>query len=161
MAEIPLTEGPQMQQIDISNLNLQQLIQLKQQMDQEVNIIQNSLLTLKLAQSKFQESGLCLEKVKPEVEGNEILVPLTGSMYVSGKLADTNNVLVDIGTGYYAQKSINDAKDYFKRRVECVTEQMEKIQQVGLEKTKIRDVATSVIEMKLQSQAGKEIVDHV
>lgn len=161
MSEIPLTEGPQMQQIDISNLNLQQLIQLKQQIDQEVSIIQNSFLTLKLAQSKFQESGLCLEKIKPEIEGNEILVPLTGSMYVSGKLADTNNVLVDIGTGYYAQKNINDAKDYFKRRVECVTEQIQKIQQIGLEKTKIRDVATSIIEMKLQSQAGKEIVDHV
>lgn len=83
--------------------------------------------------------------------GKEILVPLTGSMYVTGKLANTSNVLVDIGTGYYAQKSIQDAKEYFKGRVEYVTEQMEKIQQVGLEKSKIRDATVSIIEMKIQN----------
>ncbi|KAK2581479.1 hypothetical protein KPH14_005145 [Odynerus spinipes] len=160
MSEISLTEGQQMQQIDISNLNLQQLMQLKQQIDQELTVFQDSLHTLKLAQSKFQESGSCLDKVTPEVEGKEILVPLTGSMYVTGKLADTNNVLVDIGTGYYAQKNVDDAKDYFKRRVECVTEQMEKIQHIGLEKSKIRDATMSIIEMKLQSQIGKEIAEH-
>lgn len=88
--------------------------------------------------------------------GNEILVPLTGSMYVVGKLVDTNNVLIDIGTGYYAQKKVPDAKDYFDRRVAYVTEQMEKIQQLGLEKSKIRDATVDVIEMKLQNQMPKE-----
>lgn len=88
--------------------------------------------------------------------GNEILVPLTSSMYVTGKLADANNVLVDIGTGYYAEKSIEDAKDYFKRRVEYVTEQMEKIQQLGVEKSKMREATVDVIEMKIHSQMQKE-----
>lgn len=89
--------------------------------------------------------------------GNEVLVPLTSSMYVTGRLADANNVLVDIGTGYYAQKNIEDAKDYFKRRVEYVTEQMEKIQQIGLEKSKMREMTVDVIEMKIQSQVQKEL----
>ncbi|KAF7408413.1 prefoldin subunit 5 [Vespula maculifrons] len=151
MSEISLSEGSQMQQIDISNLNFQQLVHLKQQMDQELNVFQDSLHKLKLAQSRFLESGSCLEKITPKVEGKEILVPLTGSMYVTGKLANTSNVLVDIGTGYYAQKSIQDAKEYFKGRVEYVTEQMEKIQQVGLEKSKIRDATVSIIEMKIQN----------
>ncbi|XP_046824478.1 prefoldin subunit 5 [Vespa velutina] len=151
MSEISLSDGSQMQQIDISNLNFQQLVHLKQQMDQELNVFQDSLHKLKLAQSRFLESGSCLEKITPKVQGKEILVPLTGSMYVTGKLANTNNVLVDIGTGYYAQKSIQDAKEYFKGRVEYVTEQMEKIQQVGLEKSKIRDATVSIIQMKIQN----------
>lgn len=33
-----------------------------------------------------------------------ILVPLTTSLYVPGTLADSNNVLVEIGTGYYVEK---------------------------------------------------------
>ena len=33
-------------------------------------------------------------------EGKEILVPLTSSMYVPGRLSDVENVMVDIGTGY-------------------------------------------------------------
>ncbi|XP_035744061.1 prefoldin subunit 5-like [Vespa mandarinia] len=151
MSEISLSDESQMQQIDISNLNFQQLVHLKQQMDQELNVFQDSLHKLKLAQSRFLESGSCLEKITPNVQGKEILVPLTGSMYVTGKLTNTNNVLVDIGTGYYAQKSIQDAKEYFKGRVEYVTEQMEKIQQVGLEKSKIRDATVSIIQMKIQN----------
>ncbi|XP_053974025.1 prefoldin subunit 5 [Hylaeus anthracinus] len=162
MSEISMSESPHLQQIDLTTLNLQQLTVLKQQLDQELGVFQDSLQTLKIAQSKFQESGSCLEKISPSVKDNEILVPLTGSMYVAGKLADTTNVLVDIGTGYYAQKSIADAKDYFDRRVAYVTEQMEKIQQLGLDKSKVRDATVDVIEMKLQSQTQKlkEAVDH-
>lgn len=57
-----------------------------------------------MAQGKFVESGECVEKISPESLGKTILVPLTGSMYVPGSITDTTNVLIDIGTGYYAQK---------------------------------------------------------
>ncbi|XP_075223727.1 putative prefoldin subunit 5 isoform X1 [Lycorma delicatula] len=67
------------------------------------------------------------------------MVPLTGSMYVPGTIADSENVIIDVGTGYYLQKDIDGAKDYFKRKVTFVTEQMEKIQAVGMEKSKIRE----------------------
>lgn len=157
MSEISMSEAPHLQQIDLTTLNLQQLTILKQQLDKELGVFQDSLQTLKIAQTKFQESGSCLEKITPAKKGNEILVPLTGSMYVVGKLADTNNVLIDIGTGYYAQKSIADAKDYFDRRVAYVTEQMEKIQQLGLEKSKVRDATVDVIEMKLNDQTQKKM----
>jgi Prefoldin subunit len=33
-----------------------------------------------------------------------ILVPLTSSLYVPGKLRDVENVVIDVGTGYYVQK---------------------------------------------------------
>ena len=36
--------------------------------------------------------------------GKTTLVPLTNSLYVPGKLADTDHVIVDIGTGYYVKK---------------------------------------------------------
>ena len=36
-----------------------------------------------------------------------ILVPLTNSLYVPGKLSDTENVIVDVGTGYYVKKVIS------------------------------------------------------
>lgn len=83
-------------------------------------------------------------------------------MYVTGKLADTDTVIVDIGTGYYAQKDIQGAKDYFKRRVNYVTEQMEKIQQIGIEKSKIREAIMDVMEMKIQGQMAtqKEIPEN-
>ncbi|KAF5285154.1 hypothetical protein FQR65_LT13351 [Abscondita terminalis] len=144
-----------MQQIDLTTLSLPQLTQLKQQLDQELTIFQESLQSLKLAQNKFQNSGECLEKVTPDAEGKPILVPLTGSMYVPGKLANTKHVIIDIGTGYYAEQDIAGAKDYFKRKIAFVTEQMEKIQVIGLEKSKIRDTVAEVMEMKMQAQVSQ------
>lgn len=36
--------------------------------------------------------------------GKTILVPLTNSLYVPGKLVDTEHVIVDVGTGYFVKK---------------------------------------------------------
>ena len=36
----------------------------------------------------------------------DMLVPLTASLYVPGKLADIQKVVVDIGTGYFAEKVV-------------------------------------------------------
>jgi prefoldin subunit 5 len=37
-------------------------------------------------------------------EDKPILVPLTTSLYVPGTLADKENVIVDVGTGFYVEK---------------------------------------------------------
>ncbi|XP_077288853.1 prefoldin 5 [Arctopsyche grandis] len=142
-----------MQQMDLTKLSLQQLAQLKQHVFQELTILQDSLQTLKIAQTKFVDSGECVEKITPDTKGKEILVPLTGSIYVPGFIADTENVIIDIGTGYYIQKDVVGAKDYFKRKVEFVTEHMEKIQSMGIEKTKIKDAICEVIEEKTSQSA--------
>ncbi|CAD0200344.1 unnamed protein product [Chrysodeixis includens] len=152
MATVSTAPAPGMHQIDLSKLNLQQLAQLKQRLDQEMTVFQDSLHTLKIAHGKFMESGECVEKITPDSKGKTILVPLTGSMYVPGSISDTDNVMIDIGTGYYAQKDIEGAKDYFKRKVAFVNEQMEKIKTLGSEKSKVHKAICMMIEMKFQAQ---------
>lgn len=39
----------------------------------------------------------------PNPAGQPLMMPLTESLYVPAKLADTEHVLVDVGTGYYVQ----------------------------------------------------------
>ncbi|XP_030751971.1 prefoldin subunit 5 [Sitophilus oryzae] len=152
MAQISDVEQPYMKQIDLTTLNLQQLYTLKQQLDQELSLFEESLTSLKLAQNKFLTSNETLQNIDSDSEGKDILVPLTGSMYVPGKLVDTNNVIIDIGTRYYVEKDIAAAKDYFQRKVKFVTEQMEKIQVLGLKKSKIRDTIVEIVEMKLSEE---------
>lgn len=154
MAAISTTEQKGMQQIDLTSLNVPQLSSLKQQLDQELNLFQESLASLKVAQNKFSNSGETLERINPEMEGDTILVPLTGSMYVPGRLYDTNKLIIDVGTRYYVEKDSKAAKDYFQRKVKFVTEQMEKIQYLGLEKSKIRDTIVELLELKLAQQQG-------
>ena len=89
---------------------------------------------------RFVESGESLTRMNKDADGKDVLVPLTGSMYVPGKLTNADKVTVDIGTGYYVEKSSKDAKDYFDRKVKFVTENMERVQGIGNEKAKIRSV---------------------
>jgi len=146
----------QMQQIDLTKLNLNQLSQLKNQFNQELELFNDSLLTLKVAKSKYAGSKEALEQFKSTWNENVTLVPLTGSMYVPGKFKDINSFLIDIGTGYYIDMNLDSAKDYFKRRVEFVTEQMEKIEKLGIEKSRIRDAIQEVIQIKLQSMVAQQ-----
>lgn len=141
-----------MQEIDITKLNLQQLSQLKQRLEQELQMYQSSLQSLKVAQTRYLNSKESIEKITPDCKGKEILVPLTGSIYVPGKVADADSVIIDIGTGYYVQKDLESAKDYMKRRVGFVFEQMEKIQAMGQEKSCIRDAVMEVMEGKIQQE---------
>lgn len=69
MSQISLTEQPNLQEFDLTKLTLPQLTLLKHQLDQEIPVFQDSLQTLKIAQSKFQESGSCLDKITPETKG--------------------------------------------------------------------------------------------
>lgn len=60
--------------------------------------------------------------------GKDILVPLTSSVYVPGKLAQTSQVLVDIGTGYYVTKSVAEATTYYKNKMNYLKEQLDQLQ---------------------------------
>jgi prefoldin alpha subunit len=121
---------------------------------QELTIFQDSLQTLKMAKTKFGASKEALEQFKEGWEEKKTLIPLTGSMYVPGKIKDINNVIVDIGTGYYVEQDRDSAKDYFKRKVDFVGEQMEKIEILGFEKSQIRDAICEVMALKIQQLKG-------
>ena len=51
-------------------------------------------------------------------------------MYVPGQLVDTNKVLLDIGTGYYAERTRSDADDFCKRKADLLEQQIKKLQPV-------------------------------
>uniref|UniRef100_A0A8C0LD31 Prefoldin subunit 5 n=1 Tax=Canis lupus dingo TaxID=286419 RepID=A0A8C0LD31_CANLU len=122
------------QSVNITELNLPQLEMLKNQLDQEVEFLSTSIAQLKVVQTKYVEAKDCLHVLNKNNEGKELLVPLTSSMYVPGKLHDVEHVLIDVGTGYYVEKTVEDAKDFFKRKIDFLTKQMEKIQPALQEK---------------------------
>jgi prefoldin alpha subunit len=45
-----------------------------------------------------------------------VLVPLTNSLYVKGRLADPDHVLVDVGTGFYVEKVTCPSMHHHRRR---------------------------------------------
>ena len=97
-------------------------------------------------------SETSLDQLKDIEKNKEIFVPLTGSLYVAGRLIAQEKVLVDIGTGYYVNKSIDDARDYFEKKIQFISKQMEQLQPVIKQKAMIRDDVMEVLQYKLQLQ---------
>lgn len=115
---------------------------MKKQLDDEVQHLTSSHQNLKNAQQKFRDcktnvqngvaestkgksiSLRCRMISIPTLANNgawqdkPILVPLTSSLYVPGKLADTEHVIVDVGTGFYVEKTTEDAKRFYDGKVE-------------------------------------------
>lgn len=70
---------------------------------QDILHLSNSFTQLRNALAKFTggiEAIDALKTSKPNSDPSSILVPLTASLYVPGKLKDPSRVMVDVGTGY-------------------------------------------------------------
>ncbi|KAI6645921.1 Prefoldin subunit 5 [Oopsacas minuta] len=142
--------------IDIYSLQIPQLEQLRSALEEEIQILSNSLQQLKKFQIKFVESKECLQKFRPENKGKPLLVPLTSSMYVPGVLSNPDKVIVEVGTGFYIEKSISDAETFFDRRVAYVTEQMQKLQPTLQEKYQNKEAIVGVMQQKVQQYLASQ-----
>ncbi|XP_008408346.2 prefoldin subunit 5 [Poecilia reticulata] len=148
--------------VNLTDLSLPQLEGLKGQLDQEVEFLTSSISQLKIAQNKFVEAKDSLTVLNPNNKGKELLVPLTSSMYVPGTLNDVEHVLVDVGTGYYVEKNVGESKAFFKRKIDFLTKQIEKIQPALQEKHAMKQAVIEVMNLKIQqlqqSQQASQMV---
>ncbi|RKF81548.1 putative prefoldin subunit 5 [Golovinomyces cichoracearum] len=115
--------------IDLENLSVPQLSQVKKQLDDELEHLTTSFSQLRAAQSKFRDCSRSIENgVNPLVKEKPILVALTTSLYVPGTLADPDNVIVDIGTGYYVEKRTKDAIKFYEKRSEEIASNLKTLE---------------------------------
>eukprot|EP00761_Pharyngomonas_kirbyi_P011834 gb/GECH01011860.1/.p1 GENE.gb/GECH01011860.1/~~gb/GECH01011860.1/.p1 ORF type:complete len:160 (+),score=43.52 gb/GECH01011860.1/:1-480(+) len=140
------------QRIPIASLNLQQLSSLKQQLEEELKTLTQSFSQLRMAQERFQTSKSCLGHVSKAEEGTDILVPMTPTLYVPGSLSSNNSVLVDIGTGYYAQKDIEGAESYMDRKVNYLNERINDVQKQVESKRTAYEQTTQILSEKAKEQ---------
>ncbi|KAI4736664.1 Prefoldin alpha subunit [Aureobasidium sp. EXF-12298] len=107
------------QQIDLGALSVQQPSQIKKQLDEETQSLTNSYAQLRAAQQKFRDCiASIVAGVANSVADKPLLVPLTSSLYVPGTLASTETVLVDVGTGFYVEKTTEQAKKFYETKAE-------------------------------------------
>ena len=149
-------------QVDIRTLQPQQPQQLHQQLSGEIENFQSAIANLNAVKVKYNESRDCIKLLSDNSQtDSNILVPVTGSMYVPGKIIDTEKVLLDIGTGYYAERSKKDADDFCQRKLNLLDEQVIKIGKVlnmRLESQKVVQDQLKVLMMeqrKAQAAAAK------
>lgn len=58
------------------------------------------------------------------------MVPLTSSLYVPGRMADHDHVLVEAGAGYFIEKDTKQALEYCDRKGKTLAESGVKVQEI-------------------------------
>ncbi|QRV95501.1 Prefoldin subunit [Ceratobasidium sp. AG-Ba] len=150
----------QPQQINVADLDLPQLNDVKKQLDEELTHLTNSFSQLKAAQAKFKGCLENLDEIKPETASKTLLVPLTNSLYVPGKLSDTNNVIIDVGTGYYVSKpsyqTRAEAKQHYQQKVDFVNTNLTTLQNTIETKQQNMNYLLQVMQMKMQAAQSRQ-----
>jgi prefoldin alpha subunit len=81
---------------------------------------------------------------------------LTSSLYVPGTLADSDNVIVDIGTGFYVEKSTDDAQKFYTSKIEELGKNIKDLENIVNGKANNLRVVEEVLRQKvLAEQTGK------
>ena len=150
------TRGPKC----VSSLPVPQLQELKSQLDRELEHLTTSFQSLRTAQSKFRD---CLKSISQGVNegtaGKPLLIPLTSSLYVPGRLTSSTHVLIDIGTGFFVEKNTDDATDFYNRKVKDLGDSLKDLEQVINGKANNVRVVEEVIRAKVlnaQEQGARE-----
>ncbi len=82
------------------------------------------------AVNKFNDSKLVLNYLKEKSQGKEIMVPLTSSLYVPGRMEENDKVLVEVGAGYFIEESASKAREYCERKSKQLNENGAKVAEI-------------------------------
>jgi prefoldin alpha subunit len=61
-----------------------------------------------------------LNYLKEKGSDKDIMVPLTSSLYVSGRMEENNKVMVEVGAGYFIEESADKAVEYCDRKSKTI-----------------------------------------
>jgi len=98
-------------------LSIDQLSYLKNQHEQEIIEMNKQLETLVGARNRYLGAKSTLTDIATVPEGNSMLVPLNSSLYIQGTVMSQSKVIVELGTGYFCEKTIPEAKELVDRKV--------------------------------------------
>jgi len=126
MSESELPPGS----INLDNMSLEELNQLRQQEESRLQALMARFSQLRAAAARLSASQMAVSELSPASEGKEVMVPLTESVYVPGVIREPNKLLVEIGTGFYVEKSSKDTNAFLDRKLKIVDVNSENITKV-------------------------------
>ncbi|XP_072986259.1 prefoldin subunit 5 [Typha latifolia] len=138
---------------DMEKMSVEQLKALKEQSDLEANLLQDSLAKIRTAASRLEVASAALHELSLRPKGKKLLVPLTASLYVPGTLDDAEKVLVDVGTGYFIEKTTAEGKDYCDRKISLLKSNFDELVEMASKKKNLADEVGVVLQAKLRQSS--------
>ena len=143
--------------IRLDEMSLDQLQQLRQQEESRRQGLTNRFAQLRAAAARIHASRRAVQEVQRATAGNQVLVPLTESVFVPGKLQEPNKMLVDIGTGFFVEKTAKDTEAFLDRKLRLVDANSQNVT-VALQTTNANmEAITTAMQGKLMEIRAKQM----
>lgn len=140
-----------MSSVPISQLDISQLVKLKNQLEDEVKEVTHLIQIVNESVLKTQKSIEELKQFDATPADTGMFVPITESLFVRGKVAPENRPIIELGTGYFAETTVEKAHGFFERRVQKLNEKREKLRSVFKDKDNTYRIVAQVLTQKLKS----------
>lgn len=141
--------------IPLGSLPPDQLERLQNDLQREVEMISSSLSQLSSAVARLTASKENAAQIGSMAPNRDIMVPLTSSIYVPGHIVDTNKVLIDVGTGFFVEKSPAAAEKHFARRATLLKEEADRATQAHTQKRQQLEAVSAVLQRKTAEVAAQ------
>ena len=139
------------QGVPLTQLPLQQVMQLKKQFEDELTKLSATIQLTNEQVMKTTQAKAELKQFSNTEEGKTMLVPITESLYVTGKVATNKRPIIELGTGYFAETSVEKADAFFTRRIQRLNNQQETLRNSFKEKQKQYQMVVTVANQKVQA----------
>ena len=132
--------------INLDTLSLEQLNGLKQQEEERAQNLMGRFAQLRAASARLGAAKTALGSLNASTADKEIMVPLTESLYVPGKVKNPDRVMCDLGTGFYVERTRDDATGFLERKQKIVDANSENVS--GVVQTTQQNVQSIVTAMQ-------------
>jgi prefoldin alpha subunit len=125
-------------------------------LEQTADALQQRISMVNAALTDINYANMTLDGMEKEKENSEMLIPIGGSSYVKVKLADTNKVIIGLGSGVSVEKTLPEAKAALKERLDELEKTMHAAQQQFSQVAERINSGRSRLESMLSTREGKQ-----
>jgi prefoldin alpha subunit len=125
-------------------------------LEQTADALQQRISMVNAALTDINYANMTLDGIEQEKENSEMLIPIGGSSYVKVKLADTNKVIIGMGSGVSIEKTLPEAKVTLKERLDELEKTMHSAQQQFSQVAERINSGRSRLESMLSTREGKQ-----
>ena len=123
-------------ELALSQLSLEQLSAVGKQIEQEVQSLSSSYTSLKVVLTKFKDNKTYIKNLM-EAKDKDMLIPLSQSVFIPGRISDIKHLMIELGGNYLVQTDVEKADAFCDRKIELLNTNMEKIDNMIVDKNKI------------------------
>ncbi|MDD3492487.1 MAG: prefoldin subunit alpha [Candidatus Thermoplasmatota archaeon] len=113
------------------NEDTQDSLLLMQAYQERMDAIFQQVQLIEDLMGEYRSAQNALEEIAKTGKGEDILVPIGGSVFLRASILDTERVLAGVGGGAVTEKSVSSAMDFLDKRIREMQAQEEKLIQMS------------------------------